>query len=372
MSASGRVCKKCGYERKATDTALETECPNCGAIYAKVEQHLERLKADAAKRQEAEERDQQTLDEEAAKHQKSQESRWGRGTEHRPTLTRAMGAGRTHAVRSNALKLAVVAVVIAGAAYWYWSPLLAMRELQAAARDGDADSFNDRVDYPRLRESFKGQLSALMAERVGSADPGGSNAARAGAELGAALGMILVDRMVDAMVRPEFVMKGMQEGRFALGRGGDVPRSQEATKTDIGNLRQALKLYRLDNQRYPTSEQGLQALVTRPTAGPAPRNWRAYLDRLPNDPWGRPYQYTLSENGEIEVTSLGLPTSTETVAVAPDSEALSWSSERKGVNKTIFHLNDKKDESRKTLAIVLERSGFATWRVTEVRLPLSK
>src|SRR3954468_24602587 len=60
-----------------------------------------------------------------------------------------------------------------------------------------------------------------------------------------------------------------------------------AAKTDVNNLMQALKLYKLDNQRYPTSEQGLQALISKPGAGPAPMNWKQYLERLPNDPWGR-------------------------------------------------------------------------------------
>src|SRR5678816_3714846 len=64
-----------------------------------------------------------------------------------------------------------------------------------------------------------------------------------------------------------------------------------AARTDVNNLMQALKLYRLDNQRYPTTEQGLQALVAKPTASPVPPNWKPYLDKLPNDPWGRPYQY---------------------------------------------------------------------------------
>ena len=63
-----------------------------------------------------------------------------------------------------------------------------------------------------------------------------------------------------------------------------------AARTDVNNLMQALKLYRLDNQRYPTAEQGLSALVTKPTSEPLPTNWKTYLDKLPNDPWGRPYQ----------------------------------------------------------------------------------
>lgn len=79
-----------------------------------------------------------------------------------------------------------------------------------------------------------------------------------------------------------------------------------AARTDVNNLMQALKLYRLDNQRYPTTEQGLQALVARPGAGPAPINWKQYLDKLPNDPWGRPYQYLAPGiKGEVDVLSFG-------------------------------------------------------------------
>jgi general secretion pathway protein G len=79
-----------------------------------------------------------------------------------------------------------------------------------------------------------------------------------------------------------------------------------AARTDVSNLMQALKLYRLDNQRYPSGEQGLQALVARPTAAPAAPNWKPYLEKLPNDPWGRPYQYlNPGVKGEIDVLSFG-------------------------------------------------------------------
>ncbi len=79
-----------------------------------------------------------------------------------------------------------------------------------------------------------------------------------------------------------------------------------AARTDVGNLMQALKLYKLDNRNYPTPEQGLQALVIRPTTGPAPVNWKPYIDKLPADPWGRPYQYmNPGVKGEVDVLSLG-------------------------------------------------------------------
>lgn len=79
-----------------------------------------------------------------------------------------------------------------------------------------------------------------------------------------------------------------------------------AARADVNNLVQALKLYRLDNQRYPSTEQGLDALVHKPSAGVAPPNWRPYIDKLPADPWGRPYQYlNPGLKGEIDVYSLG-------------------------------------------------------------------
>jgi general secretion pathway protein G len=81
-----------------------------------------------------------------------------------------------------------------------------------------------------------------------------------------------------------------------------------AAKQDIASLMQALKLYRLDNQRYPATEQGLQALVDKPTSSPVPTNWKTggYLDRLPNDPWGTPYQYlNPGLHGDIDISSFG-------------------------------------------------------------------
>lgn len=74
---------------------------------------------------------------------------------------------------------------------------------------------------------------------------------------------------------------------------------------DLRGIESALKFYRLDNFSYPTSEQGLEALVSKP-ADPNIRNWKKYLDRLPKDPWGNPYQYlSPGNNGEIDIYTLG-------------------------------------------------------------------
>ena len=81
-----------------------------------------------------------------------------------------------------------------------------------------------------------------------------------------------------------------------------------AAKADIAAINQALKLYRLDNTFYPSTEQGLAALVQRPTTQPVPANWKqgGYLDRAPKDPWGREYLYlNPGVKGEIDVFSFG-------------------------------------------------------------------
>ena len=79
-----------------------------------------------------------------------------------------------------------------------------------------------------------------------------------------------------------------------------------AANADISNLMNALKMYKLDNGRFPTGDQGLGALVSKPTTGTAPGNWRSYLDKLPDDPWHHPYQYANpGVHGEIDVFSLG-------------------------------------------------------------------
>ena len=81
-----------------------------------------------------------------------------------------------------------------------------------------------------------------------------------------------------------------------------------AAKHDIGTVVAALKLYKLDNGRYPTTEQGLQALVEKPTSEPVPGNWKSggYLEKMPKDPWGRDYLYlNPGIKREIDVMSYG-------------------------------------------------------------------
>ena len=75
-------------------------------------------------------------------------------------------------------------------------------------------------------------------------------------------------------------------------------------KQDIRALESALNLYKLDNFVYPSTDQGLEALVTKPGGTPEPKNWKRYMDRLPKDPWGEPYLYIENE-GSVEIKSQG-------------------------------------------------------------------
>ncbi|MDO8988183.1 MAG: type II secretion system major pseudopilin GspG [Sideroxyarcus sp.] len=107
--------------------------------------------------------------------------------------------------------------------------------------------------------------------------------------------VILIIGVLAALVVPK-VMSRPDEARMT------------AAKSDIATVTQALNLYRLDNQRYPTTEQGLLALVKKPTIEPIPTNWKSegYLDRVPKDPWGTPYQYLQpGVHGAIDVFSFG-------------------------------------------------------------------
>lgn len=91
-----------------------------------------------------------------------------------------------------------------------------------------------------------------------------------------------------------------------LGRAGDA--RVQAAKSDMAAISQALDMYKLDNSVYPTSDQGLEALVTKPSGSPEPRNWNpsGYLKKMPQDPWHRDYQYmSPAEGAAFEIRTLG-------------------------------------------------------------------
>ncbi|MDG6773662.1 type II secretion system major pseudopilin GspG [Thiomicrorhabdus sp. ZW0627] len=77
-------------------------------------------------------------------------------------------------------------------------------------------------------------------------------------------------------------------------------------KQDISSISSALKLYKLDNYVYPTTDQGIEALVKQPTTEPQPKHWKQYLEQMPMDPWGNPYLYlSPGEHGDFDLFTYG-------------------------------------------------------------------
>ncbi|MGD9158762.1 MAG: type II secretion system major pseudopilin GspG [Desulfobacteraceae bacterium] len=108
-----------------------------------------------------------------------------------------------------------------------------------------------------------------------------------------------------------------------IGRLDDAKRTQ--AKTQIESFKTALKLYRLDNGNYPSNEQGLQALVTKPEVGKLPRKWRegGYIDSIPKDPWENDYVYQCPGlHGDFDISAYG--NDNEPGGEGNDADVNSW------------------------------------------------
>jgi general secretion pathway protein G len=114
-----------------------------------------------------------------------------------------------------------------------------------------------------------------------------------------------------------------------MGRTDDAKRT--AAKVQIRNIEGALQLYKLDNGVYPTTEQGLKALIEKPSVGVVPKKWKlgGYLPKLPEDPWGNPYKYLSpapAQKGDYEIMSLG--TDGEVGGEGVNADITNWNLDR--------------------------------------------
>lgn len=147
---------------------------------------------------------------------------------------------------------------------------------------------------PTLNEQQRGPFRRLAARLLSDTEKGS-----AGFTFIEIMVVVAILAILAALVVPRI-----------MGRTDDAKRT--AAKVQIRNIEGALQLYKLDNGIYPTTEQGLKALVEKPSVGVLPKKWKigGYLPKLPEDPWGNPYKYLSPvQRGDIkidyEVTSLG-------------------------------------------------------------------
>ena len=124
---------------------------------------------------------------------------------------------------SNKLSSVLVVAIIGVASFWYFSPYLSIHQMREAARSGDAATFNAHVDYPKLRENIKTQFTSMLGDSAAASADGAKNPVAA---FGSMLGAVMVDRMIDGMLRPEFVMKAMKDGKWGK------PSSEKAGEQD--------------------------------------------------------------------------------------------------------------------------------------------
>lgn len=117
------------------------------------------------------------------------------------------------------LRIWLLLLVIAGAltaGAWWFSPWWVLNQVRAAAERNDAEAISSVIDYPRLRESLKTEVNAALTGRIREGAAGLGEMGRAGATLGAVLAAAVVDKLVETMVRPEFVVRAIRDGQIII------------------------------------------------------------------------------------------------------------------------------------------------------------
>lgn len=188
-----------------------------------------------------------------------------------------------------------LAVIVLGT-YWYASPYLTLWNLRKAAERQDAEAFNASVDYPRLRASLKEQLSAMMDGKLQSGGARQADPASAGRAIGNLLGQAIANGLVDTMVRPEVVMRAMQQGRLNAQGSDDGSRAGTSTGTAAGSA-------------------------------------------------------------------------TGTAAGSDAKPKIQWEFERQNVNRLLVQGRRADSPDAAPISLVLERNGFADWKLVGIDLP---
>ncbi|HFC92358.1 MAG TPA: type II secretion system protein GspG [Leucothrix mucor] len=105
--------------------------------------------------------------------------------------------------------------------------------------------------------------------------------------------VVVIIAVMGAMIAPK-VIGNIEEARIST------------AKSDITNIKNSLKLYKMKNIQYPSTDQGLEALVSKPSGDPEPKAWSKMLDKTPVDPWDNPYKYlSPGSHGDVDIYSWG-------------------------------------------------------------------
>ena len=223
------------------------------------------------------------------------------------------------------LMLLVVAVALTAGAWWF-SPWWVLHQVRAAAERNDAEAVSNVIDYPRLRESLKTEVNAALTGRIRDGAAGLGEMGRAGATLGAVLAAAVVDKLVETMVRPEFVVRAIRDGQIII--PGRSPTDRGASPGGAAGLAPA----------GPSTAGGSSAGGAKPGGSSA---------------------------------GTASPAQTETGS----QPRFRWRPERASKDRMIVWVS-KADPSSKSAAppatefgLVFERRGFIDWKLAAVKLP---
>ena len=146
----------------------------------------------------------------------------------------------------------VVLFVAVLGAYWYFSPHLVLYRMQQAAINGDPDGVNDHIDYPALRESMRGQMAAVMTDKMSELKDNPF------AALGGMMAIAMVNQLVDSMVRPEVMANAMTTGRLKRAEGPAATASSDAAGDKPQRVHWSLERKGADRViARPKDEQGV-------------------------------------------------------------------------------------------------------------------
>ena len=249
-------------------------------------------------------------------------------------------------MKARALIVVLVVAASLAAGAWWFSPWWVLNQAKAAAERNDAQALSDVIDYPRLRESLKGEFNSALVGRLRDGASGLGEAGRTGATLGAVLASALVDKLVEVMVRPEFFIRAIRDGQFVLpGRSASERDRGAAPGAGAGG----------DAQGGGASRSGSGS--QRGGAAPGPSTAQGGASAPGTAPGGASAPGTAQGGG------------------TPEPARFKWRPERASADRMIVWVSRAEPVAPAStvpsneFGLVFERRGWLDWKLCAVRLP---